>query len=249
MPRRKALPLHPFDRLHGTDTSGLLSADWLLQSLERDAGSSHPRPRPTDLTAYYGVAPSILRSLIRLWREELAPGAPLEETVFLDIGAGKGRALLLAAEFPFLRVEGVELSPQLAAIASDNILRRQATADGATLAPTAVHVADATRVRLPREPTLAFLFHPFERTVLRRFLRHVEASLRKAPRPFDLLYVNAEHGPVLDAHPAFQRLWAGRVPMSPEDHTADLEQIATQKEYGSTGDEVCAIYRAELSTE
>jgi hypothetical protein len=31
--------------------------------------------------------------------------------------------------------------------------------------------------------------------------------------------------------------------MSPEDHAADLEAIAQQKEYGSTGDEECAIYR------
>jgi hypothetical protein len=31
--------------------------------------------------------------------------------------------------------------------------------------------------------------------------------------------------------------------MSPEDHVADLAAIAEQKEYGSTGDELCAIYR------
>jgi hypothetical protein len=31
--------------------------------------------------------------------------------------------------------------------------------------------------------------------------------------------------------------------MSPEDHAADLEAIAQQEEYGSTGDELCAIYR------
>jgi hypothetical protein len=31
--------------------------------------------------------------------------------------------------------------------------------------------------------------------------------------------------------------------MSPEDHVADLAAIAAQKDYGSTGDEECAIYR------
>ena len=31
--------------------------------------------------------------------------------------------------------------------------------------------------------------------------------------------------------------------MSPEDHTADLAAIAQQEDYGSTGDEQCAIYR------
>ncbi len=31
--------------------------------------------------------------------------------------------------------------------------------------------------------------------------------------------------------------------MTPADHVADLAAIAEQKEYGSTGDELCAIYR------
>ena len=240
--QRRAAPIHPFDRLHGTDTSGLLPAEWLLESLAEGS-----KLRLADLTAYYGVAPSILHRLLAIWRDDLLPQAPVEDTVFLDVGAGKGRAVLLAAEHPFRRVEGVELNGALAEVATENIKRRLAQPDGTALAPMELHIADATRFGLPVEPTLAFLFHPFERTVLRRFLRHVEASLRKTPRPFDLLYVNAEHAPVLDGHPAFQRLWAGRVPMTAEDHAADLEQIATQEEYGSTGDEECAIYRANLS--
>jgi hypothetical protein len=96
---------------------------------------------------------------------------------------------------------------------------------------------------LPQEPLLAHLFHPFEDRLLRRFLRHVEKDLTAHPRPFDLFYVNAEHDSLLDQHPAFDRIWLGRVPMSPEDHLADLAAIAQQKEYGSTGDELCAIYR------
>jgi hypothetical protein len=59
----------------------------------------------------------------------------------------------------------------------------------------------------------------------------------------DILYVNAECRVVLDRHPAFTRLFLGAVPMSAEDHVADLAAIAAQKEYGSTGDEECAIYR------
>ena len=48
---------------------------------------------------------------------------------------------------------------------------------------------------------------------------------------------------VLDHNPAFQQLFFGKVAMSTEDHIADLAAIAAQKEYGSTGDEECAIYR------
>ena len=43
------------------------------------------------------------------------------EYVFVDIGAGKGFALLVAAEHPFKRVMGIEFSESLARIARENI--------------------------------------------------------------------------------------------------------------------------------
>lgn len=231
-PRKQAV--HPFDIAHGTETSGLLSGNVIAR------GTTHVA---TDLTAYYGIAPSILRSLLDLWLRELHPLAPIERTIFLDVGAGKGRAMLLASEYPFLRVEGIELNPKLADIARRNISIWEKTQQSTMLAPLTLHEDDATRMLLPHEPLLAHLFHPFEDKLLRRFLRHVEKDLTAHSRPFDLFYVNAEHDSLLDKHPGFERLWLGRVPMSPEDHVADLAAIVQQKEYGSTGDELCAIYR------
>ncbi|HTV08814.1 MAG TPA: class I SAM-dependent methyltransferase [Candidatus Aquilonibacter sp.] len=231
-PRRPAV--HPFDVAYGTETSGLLSG----KIIARGTGAA-----PEDLTAYYGIAPSILRALLDLWLRELHPPAPIERTVFLDVGAGKGRAMLVASEYPFLSVEGIELNPALASIARRNISLWTRSEQSNMLAPLELHEADATRLPLPREPILAHLFHPFEDRLLRRFLRHVEKDLAAHPHPFDLLYVNAEHDSLIDRHPAFTRLWLGRIPMSAEDHVADLAAIAQQKEYGSTGDELCAIYR------
>jgi hypothetical protein len=234
MPAKKLQPaIHPFDVLHGTDTSGLIPGKVIAR------GTS---AKVEELTAYYGVAPSILQGFLDVWLQRTDP-QPIEKTVFLDVGAGKGRAMLLASRFPFLRVEGVELNEHLAAIAQRNIELWHDDPLAQALAPLALHHADATQHRLPHEPTLAFLFHPFELPILRRFLRHVEGSLALHPRPFDLLYANAEHGSLLDRHPAFTRLWMGPVAMTPADHVADLAAIAEQKEYGSTGDELCAIYR------
>lgn len=229
--------IHPFDRSFGTDTSGLVPGPTIAQ------GTGIPAE---DLTAYYGVAPSILRGVLDLWLRQCHPVAPLEDTVFLDVGAGKGRAMLLASQYPFLRVEGVELNGRLVSVAMANLELWQREAASDALAPLVLHQADATRYPLPQEPTLAFLFHPFEAKLLRRFLRHVTASVAAVPRPFDLVYVNAEHDSLLDRHRGLQRLWIGRVPMSTEDHLADLAAIAEQNEYGSTGDELCAIYRVSL---
>ncbi len=240
MPKRKSQPaIHPFDQLHGTDTSGLIPGSVIAQGTATS---------PSELTAYYAVAPSILHGLLDIWLQRTNPqpgGArpDIERTVFLDVGAGKGRALLLASQFPFLRVEGVELNAGLANTANTNISLWHNDLQANALSPIHLHHADATTHPLPSEPTLAFLFHPFELPLLRRFLRHVETSISNNPRPFDLLYVNAEHDSYLDRHPAFTRLWTGLVPMSQADHAADLAAIAQQKEYGSTGDELCAIYR------
>lgn len=234
MPNPKIRPaIHPFDQRHGTDTSGLIPGDVIVQ------GTS---AKVEELTAYYGVAPSILHALLDIWLHRTNPQA-IEKTVFLDVGAGKGRAMLLASQFPFLRVEGVELNPVLAAIATANISLWHNDLQADALSPLHLHHTDATTHPLPPDPTLAFLFHPFELPILRRFLRHIEASQTAHPTPFDLLYANAEHGSLLDRHPAFTRLWMGPVPMTPADHLADLAAIAEQKEYGSTGDELCAIYR------
>jgi SAM-dependent methyltransferase len=234
--RATNFPHHPFDQAHGVDTSGLVPARHLA------TGHAHDE----HVTAYYGVAPSILRALIARWRETVPPH-PISNYTFLDIGCGKGRALLVASELPFRRVVGVELNPKLAAIARSNveIWTRAHAADptAGLLAPIDVLEQDALELTLPPRPTLIFLFHPFEAPLLRKLLRRIESQLAEATSGLDILYVNAECAGVLDRHPGFRRLYLSQVPMSPEDHAADREAIAQQKEYGSTGDEECAIYR------
>ncbi len=273
MGRGGASPVHPFDRARGTDTGGLIP--------RAELATGHPNDK--HVTAYYGVAPSILRGLIELWLNETRPPAQIDRYTFVDIGAGKGRALLVAAESPFYEVVGVELNPELAAVAERNIARvralvgtewgsRAAEVSGprATLGqdsgdedpsvrdseasgvegrlpdlPASIRLltGDALTIPMPGTPTLLHLFHPFEAPALRRLLRNIEREFGGRPGALDLLYVNAEHAAVLDAHPAFTRLWSGPVPMSTEDHMADLQEISGQLEYGSTGDEQCAIYR------
>jgi hypothetical protein len=241
--------MHPFDQIHGVETSGLIPAGGLVTG----------HPSDTHVTAYYGVAPSILRTLIDLWRAT-PPPHPISHYTFLDFGAGKGRAMLVASELPFHQVIGIELNPTLADIAQSNLDHWLATHAADTtappLAPIHLYEQDALTFDLPHTPTLAFLFHPFEAPILKLLLRRIESRFAQKPGvpspAFDLLYVNAECRNVLDRHPAFSRLFLGPVAMSPEDYAADLAAIVQQKEYGSTGDEECAIYRftgrAQIST-
>lgn len=235
-----SLPIHPFDEIHGVDTSGLVPARHLL--------TGHPNDE--HVTAYYGVAPSILRSLIDHWRETVPPH-PISSYTFVDVGAGKGRALLVASEYRFRKVVGVELNPLLADIARGNAdhWTRTHAADPTSehIAPIEIFEQDALEFELPATPALVFMFHPFEAPVLEQFIERIHTQLAARPksRPpaLDLIYVNAECANILDNHVGFTQLFLDHVKMSPEDYAADLEAIAQQKEYGSTGDEECAIYR------
>src|SRR5690349_9205196 len=71
---------HPFDAANKVKTSGLVAGRHLK------TGHKHDR----HATAYYGVAPSVFRSLVQRWRR-MGPTAPLKETAFVDVGAGMGR--------------------------------------------------------------------------------------------------------------------------------------------------------------
>ena len=228
----KPAPIHPFDRTYGTDTGGLIPRTGLLTGHPNDAY----------ITAYYAIAPSILDCVIDLWLQTL-PLYAIDRYTFLDVGAGKGRAMLTASLYPFQQVIGIELNPTLAAIGRNNLLAFAASSEASPLAPVSMLEADALEAPLPSTPTLAFLFHPFEAPVLKRFLARIEHHYNRQPGRFDLLYVNAEHAQVIDRNPAFTRLFHGMVPMSPTDHLADMAEIEDQVEYGSTGDEICSIYR------
>ena len=88
---------HPFDLEFGVRTSGLIAGRHLK------TGHRHDRHN----TAYYGVAPSVFKSLLACWRRS-RPVAPVSEFSFVDLGSGMGRAVLLASELPFREIVGVE---------------------------------------------------------------------------------------------------------------------------------------------
>ncbi len=138
----------------------------------------------------------------------LQPGG----ATFLDLGAGRGRALLLAADAGFRRVIGVELDPDLAADARRNLARlaRRRSVDTGPVPTSAVLCQDAVDVVLPPGPLLVFLYNSFGPRTLRRVLERIEESVRCDPRLVQLAYHNPVHADVIEARPAFVRTAGGR---------------------------------------
>lgn len=122
-----------------------------------------------------------------------ALGIEYKKYHFVDIGSGWGYALLLAAQYPFRRVTGVEFARELYQNACANI--DWAHGKGLFKAPLVeTRFESALESEIPDGPVLFFLFNPFGEAVMKDFVTRIERSVRQQPRPIVLVYVNpAEH--------------------------------------------------------
>ena len=223
---------HPFDIVNNVQTSGLVHG--------RNLKTGHPHDKHS--TAYYGIAPSVLIELISWWRAtELA--APPEDYSFIDLGAGMGRGMLLAAQMPFREVIGVELHPDLAEVAQKNIKEWERA--GRARCPMRIVCADVTQFKFPKNPCVGYLFNPFRAPVLKALLKHIEREFASRSGQIDLLYANDELAEVLTNRPHWTRLWTGMVPLSAEDEAADRAILNHQPdgEYAWSTEEPSSIYR------
>ena len=212
---------HPFDLQYGVDTSGLIWGEDLPSGGRSDRWS----------TAYYGIAPSVFDAAMSRLPAELS------QYTFIDIGSGKGRAVMLATRYPFAEIHGVELAPELHASAESNLRIFRA----ATEIQTPVHLKgmDAAEFPLPDQPLVLFFYHPFCKPVLKRVLRNLETSLRTSPRPVYVVYINPELRDILNRATFLEKISEETLEMSAEDRLADR--------IGSSVEE-CAIYKSVLST-
>jgi len=188
-----------FDAAHGTDTAGVLAG--------RELG-----PRVT--RAGHLVIPyeTTSEAAIRLPLDGLA--MDFREAVFVDLGCGKGKPLMVAASYPFRRLVGVDVSPACIAVARRNI----AGYGPERIDPARVElqIQDAQDFRFPEEPLVIYLYNPFPGSVLERVVANLEASLRQLPREAAIIYVNPHALSALARSRLFQRVptIADRVPQA-----------------------------------
>jgi hypothetical protein len=169
-----------------------------------------------------------MKAALAKWRETAGTGA-VEEYAFVDIGSGKGRAMMLASELPFRVVVGVELSAELCAIAEANLKGWRRAVSSMRI----VH-GDALSLDLPEGRLLIFLYNPFLAPMMRRLLERLERVAGEAQGRIDLLYVVAQQEAVFEEFPGFELLWSERMEMSEEDKGADRVSSAEDR---------CNLYR------
>ena len=133
-----------------------------------------------------------------LFREMMAgPLIDFREFTFVDIGSGKGRALLLAAEYPFRKIIGVELIAELHRAAEENIAAWRAQSPARSTASIEAFCMDAREFVFPETPLVLYLFNPLPEPGLRQVVRNLEESWKQVPRQIWIVYHNPLLGNVL----------------------------------------------------
>jgi len=143
-------------------------------------------------TPYQPIPPDEFRQMME------ALSLDFSSFTFIDAGSGKGRALLLASEYNFRRIVGIELDPELARIARENVNQLYSRRPSGETSPKIEKIelvsGDARDFAFPNEPSVLFLFNPLPEPSLRELVRNLTASLELNPRPFYVAYAN----PVLE---------------------------------------------------
>ena len=149
---------------------------------DRLIGTFHSQYQPTE--------PASFREMLDAFQQHT--NANLADVTFIDLGSGKGRVLLMASDYPFRRIVGVELLPSLNRIAQENLSKYKSQAQKSFVLESVC--ADATRFPMPEGPLLIYLFNPFPESGVRRAFANLKKSLESNPRPAYVLY----HNPLLE---------------------------------------------------
>jgi SAM-dependent methyltransferase len=110
----------------------------------------------------------------------------LQDFVFVDLGSGKGRVLLMAAQYGFKRIIGVEFMPEWHRIAETNI--RKFTAQYGITARIESLCMDAREFSFPAGPLVVYFFNPFPEPVLAAVMEKLRQSWVANPRPMFVAY-------------------------------------------------------------
>jgi SAM-dependent methyltransferase len=148
----------------GISTEGVVSADELGLKNEQ----------------YFCYAPTNYRSL----KIALAAIQVTSSDVFLDLGSGMGRVVIMASTLPFRRVIGVDISPELNSIARRNVESARSRLKCHTID---IFTADATAFEIPPDVSIIYCCNSFVLDALVSVAKNIRQSLCNTPRDLKLI--------------------------------------------------------------
>jgi precorrin-6B methylase 2 len=128
----------------------------------------------------YQSSPRNMLKLI-LPQSEVGP-----DDVFIDFGSGVGTVVYEAAQYPFKRVIGVEIAPELTRVGQEVFAAQR---HRLRCRDVDLVTADVTHYEIPHDVTVAYFADPFGGPTFERVIESLIASVDKNPRRVRLIYL------------------------------------------------------------
>ncbi len=163
------------------DCETALMERWLhIDTISRLETRERKQDRANDGYWYESFSYSVVRRYVKA----LHPGP---QDCAYDVGCGAGRVLAVMARMNMRKVVGIELVPELAEQARENLRRLRGRR-----CPVEVYTGDAAEMDCG-DATIYVLCNPFGEVTLRRVLERIYTSVTEYPRVVRFAYLNPAH--------------------------------------------------------
>jgi len=171
-----------FDLRHGTDTTSVVEVDDL------DIANADKR----NVYKYQASNYYILRKLLNSLKMDFS------SSVLVDFGSGKGRVLLVALEYGFKRLIGVEISQVLCNIFEDNLRIYRGNKNKYKGTEVEIINMDASKYQIPYDADIFCFYNPFGRDIFEKVIENINESLKLHKRSIYILYIKPDFKDVLE---------------------------------------------------
>lgn len=117
----------------------------------------------------------------------------------IDLGCGKGSALIAFKEAGFKSVTGVEISEKLCLIAKNNLGKLN-------IKNVEIINSDILDFHLYEDYDIFYMFNPFPAEIMRKVILDIEQSLHNKPREVKIIYMNPKHQDEISKSKLFKKL-------------------------------------------
>ncbi|MFT3702860.1 MAG: class I SAM-dependent methyltransferase [Agriterribacter sp.] len=133
---------------------------------------------------YEGVNFFILEALLQKLKELTS------KTCFTDLGCGKGRAMVVAAHYGYIKIRGIDFAKEVCEAATLNMQTIEAKFPAIEYEVVCDNVLNYV---IQPDESIFFMFNPFDNEIIHSFLEKIEGSLKQHSRTIYFLYVSPKH--------------------------------------------------------
>ncbi len=101
----------------------------------------------------------------------------------IDIGCGKGGALITLSKYPFQSVDGLDISDELISIAKSNLKKLK-------INKVKLFQSNAATFTDLEKYTHIYMANPFPCTIMKEVMSNIKKSIKKHPREVTIIYMN-----------------------------------------------------------